>query len=85
MIAEISAAQLGAMIGLKPDHLEDHAAYIADWAKLLRDQPRAFLSAAAKAQTAVDWLIERAGPPSAVQGESLRTDNFANQDLAYLA
>jgi antirestriction protein ArdC len=81
MIAEISAAQLGAMIGFKPDHLEDHAAYIADWAKLLRDQPRAFLSAAAKAQTAVDWLIERAGPPSAVQGESLRTDNFANQDL----
>lgn len=82
MIAEISAAQLGAMIGLKPDHLEDHAAYIADWAKLLKHEPRAFLSAAAKAQVAVDWLIERAGPPGAVQGESLRTDNSANQDLA---
>ncbi|MEQ1808439.1 MAG: ArdC-like ssDNA-binding domain-containing protein [Terricaulis sp.] len=85
MIAEISAAQLGAMIGLKPDHIEDHAAYIADWAKLLKHQPRAFLSAAAKAQAAVDWLIERAGPPGALQGESLRTDNFANQDLAHLA
>lgn len=67
MIAEISAAQLGAMIGLKPDHLEDHAAYIADWAKLLKDEPRAFLSAAAKAQAAVDWLIARAGAPSEIE------------------
>lgn len=71
MIAEISAAQLGAMIGLRPDHLEDHAAYIADWAKLLKDEPRAFLSAAAKAQAAVDWLIERAGPPGSIHSGSL--------------
>jgi antirestriction protein ArdC len=64
LVAEIGSAMLGAMIGFKPDHLEDHAAYVADWLKLLRDEPKAFLSAAAKAQNAIDWLTERAGHPS---------------------
>lgn len=58
--AECGAAILGAMTGLAPDHYEDHASYIADWLTLLRDEPRAFLSAAAKAQAAVDWLVNRA-------------------------
>lgn len=61
--AELGAATIGAMTGLPPFHLEDHAAYCADWAELVKDEPRAFLSAAAKAQAAVDWLIERGGPP----------------------
>jgi antirestriction protein ArdC len=65
LIAEIGSAILGAMIGLRPDHLDDHAAYIADWLKLLKDDTRAFFSAAAKAQTACDWLIEHAGQPAA--------------------
>ncbi|KAF0177873.1 MAG: hypothetical protein FD160_2439 [Caulobacteraceae bacterium] len=64
LIAEIGSAVLGAMSGFRPDHLEDHAAYISSWLDLVREEPRAFLSAAAKAQTAVDWLIERAGPPA---------------------
>jgi antirestriction protein ArdC len=63
--AELGAATIGAMTGLPPFHLEDHAAYIADWAALVKDEPRAFLAAAAKAQAAVDWLIERAGSPAA--------------------
>ena len=29
--------------------------------KLLKDDKRAFLSAAAQAQTAVDWLLDKAG------------------------
>lgn len=73
LIAEISAAQLGAIIGLRPDHLKDHAAYIADWLKILKDQPRAFLSAAAKAQAAVDWLIARAGSPAPQPSDCKRT------------
>ena len=63
LIAELASATLGAMIGLSPDHLEDRAAYVGDWLRLLKQDPRAFLSAAAKAQTAVDWLIDRAGAP----------------------
>lgn len=62
--AELGAATIGAMTGLAPHHLENHAAYVADWLSLLRSDPRAFLSAAAKAQAAVDWLIARAGHPS---------------------
>lgn len=61
LIAEIGSAILGAMIGLSPHHLEDHAAYINDWLDALHDQPRTFLSAAAKAQAAVDWLIAAGG------------------------
>ncbi|MDX2275428.1 MAG: zincin-like metallopeptidase domain-containing protein [Hyphomonadaceae bacterium] len=64
LVAEIGSAILGAMIGLAPDHLEDHAAYIDSWMILLGEDPRAFLSAAGKAQAAVDWLIERAGDPT---------------------
>jgi antirestriction protein ArdC len=62
LTAELGAAIIGAMIGLAPYHLEDHATYIADWLKALRDEPRAFFSAAAKAQAAVDWLVKAAGP-----------------------
>lgn len=62
--AELGAATIGAMTGLAPHHLENHAAYVADWLTLLKSDPRAFLSAAAKAQAAVDWLIARAGHPS---------------------
>lgn len=62
LCAEFGSAILGAMAGLAPYHLEDHAAYIANWLQLLRDEPRAFLTAGAKAQAAVDWLIEKAGP-----------------------
>jgi antirestriction protein ArdC len=62
--AELGAAIIGAMTGLAPQHLEDHAAYVADWLKLLKSDPRAFLSAAAKAQAAVDWLIARASHPA---------------------
>ena len=62
--AELGAAIIGTMTGLAPHHLEDHAAYVADWLTLLKSDPRAFLSAAAKAQAAVDWLIARAGHPA---------------------
>lgn len=64
MRAECGAAIIGAMTGLAPDHVEDHASYVADWLALVKLDPRAFLSAAAKAQAAVDWLVERAGHPA---------------------
>jgi antirestriction protein ArdC len=62
LCADFGSAILGAMAGLAPFHLEDHASYIANWLELLRDEPRAFLAASAKAQAAVDWLIDKAGP-----------------------
>lgn len=62
--AECGAAIIGAMTGLAPEHVEDHAAYLCEWLALVKSDPRAFLSAAAKAQAAVDWLLERAGHPA---------------------
>lgn len=78
LVAELGAAIIGAMTGLAPFHLEDHAAYLSSWLKLVRDEPRAFLSAGAKAQAAVDWLIERAGPPG---DEGVAVTSVASDDV----
>lgn len=59
LVAEIGASILGAHLGLPPDHLSDHAAYVGHWMKLLKDDKRAFLAAAAQAQAAVDWLLTK--------------------------
>lgn len=82
LVAEIGSAMLGAMIGLRPDHLEDHAAYVADWLTLMRDEPRAFLSAAAKAQNAIDWLTEHAGHPMADDAVSETSTRLSREALA---
>ncbi len=59
LVAELGAAFLGTELGLRPDHVEDHAAYIADWLKVLRDDRRFIFIAAAKAQEAADFLLGR--------------------------
>ena len=55
--AEMGAAFIGAHIGLPADHIEDHASYIASWLDVLKTNPAAFLTAAAKAQTAADYVL----------------------------
>ena len=57
LVAELSAAFIGATIGLPADHIEDHAAYIDGWLKALSDNPSAFLTAAGKAQAAADYVL----------------------------
>jgi antirestriction protein ArdC len=56
LTAELAAAFLGAQLNLPVDHLEDHSAYIASWLKVLTHDPSAFLTAAAHAQRAADFL-----------------------------
>lgn len=34
----------------------DHAAYVASWLKILKDDPKAIFTAASKAQQAADWM-----------------------------
>lgn len=67
LVAEIGACLLGAHLRLPPHHIHDHASYIGHWMKLLADDRRAFLSAAAQAQTAVDWLLAKSPSPFAVE------------------
>lgn len=57
LVAELGAAFLGAELGLRPDHIEDHAAYINGWLKVLRNDRRFIFVAAAKAQAAADYLL----------------------------
>ncbi|MBL8548240.1 MAG: DUF1738 domain-containing protein [Hyphomonadaceae bacterium] len=57
LVAELSAAILGAVLGFPGEHVEDHAAYIASWLTVLDQSPSAFLSAAGKAQAAADYLL----------------------------
>ena len=66
LVAEIGAAALGLRIGLRPQLLDSHAAYLAHWAGLLRERPGALLEASGHAQKAVDYLLAFS-TPEAVQ------------------
>lgn len=56
LVAEIGSAFLCADLGITPEVREDHAAYIASWLAVLRNDTRFIVSAAAHAQRAVDFL-----------------------------
>lgn len=57
LVAEIGAAFIAARLGLTLEPREDHASYVGSWLQVLRNDPRAILTAAAKAQEAVDYLV----------------------------
>jgi len=56
LVAEIGAAYLCADLGITPEVREDHAAYLASWLEVLKDDKRAVFQAATHAQKAVDYL-----------------------------
>jgi antirestriction protein ArdC len=56
LVAEIGAAFLCADLGITPETREDHAAYVASWLKVLKDDKRAIFTAASHAQKAADYL-----------------------------
>jgi antirestriction protein ArdC len=60
-VAELSSAMLGAELGLPVTHLDSHASYIEHWLKLLREDDRAILTAAAKAEEASSLLLKLGG------------------------
>lgn len=59
LVAELGSAFLGVRLGFRPDHIEDHAAYIGGWIKKLRADSRAVLKAASAAQAAADYIMAR--------------------------
>ncbi|WP_300974467.1 zincin-like metallopeptidase domain-containing protein [Sphingomonas sp. LHG3406-1] len=61
LIAELGSAFLAGHLGLAVEPRPDHAAYLANWLRVLRNDSRAVVTAAAKAQQAVDFLIDLAG------------------------
>lgn len=56
LVAELGAAFLCADLAITPEVREDHAAYIATWITVLKNDKRAIFSAAAHAQRAADYL-----------------------------
>ena len=56
LVAELGSAFLCADLDLTPEIREDHAAYIASWLEVLKNDKRAIFSAAAHAQRAADFL-----------------------------
>lgn len=56
LVAELGAAFLCADLALSPEPRDEHAAYLAHWLAVLKEDKRAIFSAAAHAQRAADYL-----------------------------
>ena len=56
LVAELGAAFLSADLGITPEVREDHAAYIASWLTVLKNDKRFIFTAASHAQRAADFL-----------------------------
>ena len=71
LIAEMSSAILGAELGLPVTHLDSHASYVDHWLQLLKDDERAILTAAAKAEEAASLLLTLGGRSLAPETEDV--------------
>ena len=67
LVAELGAAFLCADLGLSPEPRDEHAAYIGNWLKVLKEDKRAIFSAAAHAQRAADYLHSLQPQPDEVK------------------
>jgi antirestriction protein ArdC len=56
LVAELGAAMWCAQAGVSATTRPDHAAYLAHWLDILRDDPRSLITVASKAQAAVDYI-----------------------------
>jgi len=83
LCAEIGAAALGLRIGLPPRLLDDHAAYLGHWIKILKARPGALLEASGHAQRAVDYLLAFSQPGGpAAEGERKGPAEGAHPELS---
>ena len=77
LVVELASAIVGADLGLPVDHLDDHASYIASWLRTLKQDSRAILSIAARADEAAAYLLELGG-----RGPSTDTDDDTMDEAA---
>jgi antirestriction protein ArdC len=57
LCAELCAFLIGVDLGLPTDHIDNHAAYIDSWLRILKRDSRAVFTAAAKAEAAAGYLL----------------------------
>jgi antirestriction protein ArdC len=72
LVAELGSAFVCADLEITPEVRADHAAYIASWLKVLKDDRRFIFTAASHAQRAADYLHSLQG-----QQEDTSTENRA--------
>ena len=58
LIAEFGAAFLCQQVGITATLRDDHAIYIADWVRVLKNDPKVLFKAAGAAEKASDYLLE---------------------------
>lgn len=56
LVAELGSAFICADLGITPETRDDHAAYIANWLEVLKNDKRFIFTAASHAQKAADYL-----------------------------
>jgi antirestriction protein ArdC len=59
LVAELSAAFLCAEAGISPAVIDNQASYVAGWLGKLRDDRKLVIRAAAQAQKAADYILNR--------------------------
>lgn len=64
-MAEIASAFLCAELGITQDTRADHAQYLAQWLKLMKEDSRAIFTASARASEAVAYLKRLGTRPAA--------------------
>jgi antirestriction protein ArdC len=65
LVAELGSAFIAAHLRISVEPRSDHAAYINSWLRVLRGDPRAILTASAKAQEAADYIVAFSAPNEA--------------------
>lgn len=60
LVAEIASAFMCARAGIAPTTLDNSAAYIATWAKVLKSEPKWIVDASSQAMKAVDHIVGKA-------------------------
>lgn len=73
LIAELGSAYLCAELGVN-SALENHASYIDSWRGLLRDDSRAIVTAASRAQAAADYVLAKLRPAAEPTAEDSDTE-----------
>ena len=63
LIAEMAAAFLCGHCGIAPVTLANQAAYLAGWAKTIKQDKKLIVSSASAAQRAADWMLGQRTPP----------------------
>jgi antirestriction protein ArdC len=68
LVAEIGAAFVMARLGIVGEHIDNHAAYLSHWLRVMKADKRAIFKAASLAQAAADLVLANMG-----QGEPCTT------------